>query len=438
MDDFIYDPYQFEDIIPDYGTPRLPSRSATPASQSRGQSQDINPGFRLPLLQLSDWDETREYNDHPPTCIHYSLQWEIRVNTGSRTRKLTFKPEQEPDLTLAPSAYWTRSLKSKVEERVIRKTGPNEGFDPEETNIVVSVSDRAIKDFAISATELNIEWEKIEQQLKSWSRFFYCGKKLQVHITFIYKPRSIPKRAAGKKGATGRQYTQIAIEDEEHEATGQVSHWNKVYAIMRCAGSKEPCTGRQCFDDADLNRHISVDGETMQELVTYSEDGNKFDEQKDVPPHIRDLIYKKDRNEKLRKEDKKRKRATSPSANYPVQIILPNTSNPNPNESGVGLNTRDNNRPVPHAVEWNIPEPRDDAIKRYCIWHCGRVNCEEWKESFRSASTITLRQGLDLKDIYQDKLVDIYIKEGVLLGIARSWVNDVRRWVDELNKGIEV
>lgn len=42
-----------------------------------------------------------------------------------------------------------------------------------------------------------------------------------------------------------------------------------------------------------------------------------------------------------------------------------------------------------------------------------------------------MEQGLDLKHVYVNQDVDFYVKEGVLRGIARSFVEDVKKWVDE-------
>ncbi|KAL7940199.1 hypothetical protein V8C42DRAFT_276129 [Trichoderma barbatum] len=78
-----------------------------------------------------------------------------------------------------------------------------------------------------------------------------------------------------------------------------------------------------------------------------------------------------------------------------------------------------------------IPGPRDDAIKRYCQWHCAQVNNKVWKTAFVKAGSLTLEQGLDLKHVYADQDVDFYVKEGVLRGIARSFVEDVKKWVDD-------
>jgi hypothetical protein len=94
----------------DYRTPHLPtfdSRSTSPAQTN--QPQRRRPG--LPLLQLADWDPNLLYDESPPMCIHYSIEWKLLLKKG-RLTKLTNDTEQ--NLVLAPSAFWDRTLKSKL------------------------------------------------------------------------------------------------------------------------------------------------------------------------------------------------------------------------------------------------------------------------------------------------------------------------------------
>ncbi|ODA78190.1 hypothetical protein RJ55_06795 [Drechmeria coniospora] len=443
MDHAEYDPALYDEISLDFRTPRFETRSASPANQS--QQHGFQP-LVLPLLQSSDWHEDLAYDESPPTCVHYSIEWKLLLNKGGRLTKLMYNPELEQDLVLAPGAFWDKSLKQVVEDRLKQKTPATKHYEAEETNVVVSVSDRAERKLSKHYPEFNIEWGTVEKQLRNWSPLFRGGRKLQIEITFICKatsqPAAMKTRSSTRRGATGRQHAELEAEQDEDEAAGRTNHWTKVYAIMRCDGP--PCAGTHCWRDPERkNVHFGLDGEVMQELVTYSEEGNKFEDQKDVPQFIRDLIYKKDHLRVQRKEDsKKRKRTDSLSGNYPIQItnVLPGPSNQASTEPYSGL--RPENSDMALAMrqdEWSIPEPRDDAIKRYCLWHCARVRSDAWKTSLQKAATITFQQGLDLKHLYEDQSVDIFVRDdkvGILPGIAKSWVQDVKRWVDELKQSI--
>ena len=52
----------------------------------------------LPLLQLADWSKDKTYDEHPPTCIHYSIEWKLIVNSTLVAKDI------ELNLVLAPNA----------------------------------------------------------------------------------------------------------------------------------------------------------------------------------------------------------------------------------------------------------------------------------------------------------------------------------------------
>ncbi|CAF3651330.1 unnamed protein product [Fusarium graminearum] len=68
-------------------------RDATPLGQIR------NGRSTLPLLQLAEWDETLAYDEQPLTCVHYLIEWKLKLNNRCISK------DTEPDVILAPGAY---------------------------------------------------------------------------------------------------------------------------------------------------------------------------------------------------------------------------------------------------------------------------------------------------------------------------------------------
>ncbi|KAI5465205.1 hypothetical protein BGZ63DRAFT_379600 [Mariannaea sp. PMI_226] len=73
---------------------------------------------------------------------------------------------------------------------------------------------------------------------------------------------------------------------------------------------------------------------------------------------------------------------------------------------------------------------RDKVLNMYCEWQCAGVDDPELKEDFRVAYRITLYEGFDLQQVYKDQNINLYVRQGVKPGIARSFVEDIKIWAD--------
>jgi hypothetical protein len=79
-------------------------------------AQDIGlPPAKLELLDWSEWDRNKVYDERPPTCLHYSIVWKITLNN-----KLICK-DTEQDLVLAPQYHWSFILLIKLRMLVQKK-----------------------------------------------------------------------------------------------------------------------------------------------------------------------------------------------------------------------------------------------------------------------------------------------------------------------------
>lgn len=107
---------------------------------------------QLSFVQLPDWHEDLAYDEHPPTCIHYSIEWKLTINNRMAAK------DTEQDLVLVPHAFWNTFLQPRLEKLLDKKLPPNKLYKAKETNVVVSVTDRSERDLVKQFDELDIEW----------------------------------------------------------------------------------------------------------------------------------------------------------------------------------------------------------------------------------------------------------------------------------------
>jgi hypothetical protein len=169
---------------------------------------------------LADWSKDNAYDEHPPTCIHYSIEWKLIVD-----RKLIVK-ETESNLVLAPNAFWMTVLRPKLDKLLARKLPQNKCFRADETTVVVSVTDRTERDVNKHFDEVDIDWKILEKQLETWSHLFRFGKRLRIDISFKYKETG-DLVVASTRQSTKRGYSQYMLAkrtmqlDAEEDAASQ-------------------------------------------------------------------------------------------------------------------------------------------------------------------------------------------------------------------------
>ncbi|KAJ4180726.1 hypothetical protein NW759_017232 [Fusarium solani] len=315
----------------DFNTPHLPDIGSPTASPAHLTPSRSYPRPGLPLLQLADWDSDVAYDESPPTCIHYSIEWKLQLRKG-RLTKLT--NDTERDLVLAPGAFWDRTLESKVEELLRKKTPRGKCYLPEETNVIVSVTDRSERDLTKRFDEFNIDWRLVEGQLSDWSHLFRMGKKLRIDMSFICKEKTQQRSTTvlqGNRGsATARQLAERDQLLDTQEAESRPRVWND-----------------------------------------YAEEGNELETHKDVPVYILDMIYEKDTEDSERRLKRK---APGSESDRPIKIV-------NVLPSPYGQPTAEGCTPpvssFPHAspsafhlTNLVIPTPIDKSIDIYTEWNC--------------------------------------------------------------------
>jgi len=423
--------YNEDDL--DYRTPgreASDSRSTSPAQQNQPRGR---PG--LPLLQSADWNPNLPYDESPPTCIHYSIEWKLLLKKG-RLSKLTNDTEQ--NLVLAPGAFWDQTLKSKLLQLLEKKTPRNKCYEPDETNVVVSVTDRSQRDLTKRFDELDIDWAVVENQLVAWSHLLRDGRQLRIDISFIYKETTQQvavrtQQTTRRGGVTATQLAERAELLDEQEAAGLTTVWKEVYSLIRYTGS--PCQRTYCWRDPENRKHYKLNTSVLTKLIDYAEEGNTLRTHGDVPSWIRELIYAKEQQDS---ERRKRKRQASLSDTLPP-IHITNVMPAPCNQDSVGWSTgstpetREETHSW-HAPKLDIPAPIDKSLHRYCEWLCARVADPVWKNGYQDACRIALEEGLDLERLYnaQDVEARSLAERGVKRGIAIQFVSKIKAWLDEV------
>ncbi|KAF4772737.1 hypothetical protein HER10_EVM0009053 [Colletotrichum scovillei] len=395
--------------------------SSAPAVSSRAASQQP-PGGRLPLLRLIDWDRFRSYDEQPPTCIHYSLEWKLTANNR------TVSKDSEPNLVLAPGDFWDMTLQSKLSNLVTKKLAANKLFKPDDTTVIVSVRDRSEEDLVKRFDDLEIEWEVVETQLRTWSHLFRAGKKLKISVSFNYVetgPR--PCRTTGtKRSATQRMLAERDAELEgERNRTGQAPSWERVYSLMRCPGP--PCNlGPHCWVDDNGGKHHKLMTRHLTSLVAYVEDGGMLESHSDIPSSIRELLYAEDQ-QRLDRQGRSQSQAKYPPIN--ITNVMPGSdASAGVSLSGHGPGPAPTSASPQTPTRLKISGPRDSALRSYYQWQCAQVLDNSFKAGYRKAYEVMVEHCLDLEQVDEDQDTQFFIDNGVKKGAAARFIRDIREW----------
>lgn len=403
-----------EGLVPDGS--RDNTIGTDPSTQQRmpGQSE------KLDFCPLSEWDKENTYDEDPPSYIHYLIEWKVTVNNRVVSK------DTEQDVVLAPAVYWRIALQPKLEKLLCRKLAKNRPVRSEDTNVVISVTERSQRDLAKRFEDTNVDWSVVERQVVSWSDFFRAGKKLRVYISFNYvetsQPLATSSRKTGKRGASSTTQQMLAERDTqleaERESSGQPSIWRDVYELMRCP--QRSCnSGPHCWRDPLGKKHYKLTTHHLRSLIQHVEQGLVLQTHNDVPEEVRQQLYA----EEQKAIEKRQKLPSTSAANFPpinITNVMPAASYQTPPLEGSPAGT-----PVPDlasisapAYRLDLPGPRDDAVEDYCAWQQSKVNRPTLKVEYQKACDVIIEDGMDLELIHQDPNPDFLIKRGIKRGIA--------------------
>ncbi|CAN9251087.1 unnamed protein product [Alternaria alternata] len=375
---------------------------------------------KLELLSLDEWNENETYDEEPPTCLHYSIEWKVTLNN-----KLLSK-DTEPDLVLAPRFYWSLFLREKLEKLLQKKLPPSKRVACEDTNVVVSVTERSKRDLTKRFDELDVDWFLVERQLSQWSESFRAGKKLRVDVSFNYvetgQPAPTTSARGGKRGYLSATQQMLAERDSQVDAEEGTSSlpsvWQDVYNLMRCPGP--PCSlGPHCWRDPHGKKHYKLRTHQLKALIRHVAQGGQLRSHDDVPEDIRQQLYAEEQQQ-LERHQRTRHSALAGHAPIHITNVLPEPSHPTSGSTEVQAKPR-----------LDVPGFLDAAVEEYSDWQQSRVRREDQKVDIRNMCDMALEHGLDLQQLHDDQDPDFFISRGIKIGVARRFIRDIEYWVQQ-------
>lgn len=413
-----------------------PGTCITPMSQGFDEYQRNHPNnhpFRLGFVPLGSWDERRLYDEQPPIYLHYLIEWKVNLTNRVIVRVT------EPDLVLAPSVYWERTLRKKAENVKCRRAFQNRRVRVDDSCIVASLNDRTQHDLHQQFEGTDIDWTATEKQILVWGDRFLKGKQIKLDICINYSADDVDL-ARSRKGdkRSGASVTNKMLADRDNridakQICGERSPWRDVYKKMRCPGS--PCENRDgyCWQDPSGKKHYFLKTHYLKRLVDLVKKGNlDLETHGDVPDEIQQQL-RAEEQQRLERQKKSSKNTGTESVCPPINIHFVPQSAP----SSV-MTTPSGSSPLLSPSRPDDPKkliipdlPLDRAVKEYSSWQQSRVECSILKDNITKACDVALSNGLDLRQIYKDRDSGFFTTHGVIVGVARRFVDDIWEWSDD-------
>ena len=416
-------------------TPLRHSAAASTSSTTTPRASSLQPSNlrERTFVEEADWKPERIYDLTSSLYICYTIEWKVTKRETLNRRKVS--SDTELNVVLAPGPYWERCLKARLMDLVEHKFAGNADIRPDDTDVVLSVTERSEPDVKKRFNGLDIDWTVIQTQLETWSQYLPKGKKLRLNLSFNYLqvgPRiTNPDGKRGDKrgpvSTTQRMLAERSLRlDAEHAASGQPSIWVRVYGLFRCPGS--PCAlGPHCWVDPVGKKHYRLLTHHLKELVRLVEQGGKLESHDDLPFSLRQQLCAE---EQQRRDRKSGKVTESPGGHSPVTInILP--SHP---QQAMSLNGRPPRAGSLQILDLSLVDdleiegPRDVAVRKFSTWLQGQYQDPLYQEEVRKAEQVVLEEGFSLGQIYQGRASDLFAGKKLKRGVADAFTNDIPVW----------
>ncbi|KAK2035904.1 hypothetical protein LZ31DRAFT_286242 [Colletotrichum somersetense] len=375
-------------------------------SRSAAWQDDIS------VHELSEFGD-EEHNDPQPTHVPYAVEWKLTANNRMITK------DSDQNIIASPEVFWKTRLRPKLRDVLNRKLPSTKTFEAVDTDVVVSVTDRAQRDLVKRFDELDVNWSMLETQLQAWSHLTQVGKCLRIDLSFNYMQtrQTRQTRLSGdtraqrnnKRGRSSVSDQMLSDRDlqlsAEQSSTGLPLVWPDVYNLMRCTGP--PCrAGPYCWRDSATSRHYRLKTHHLKTLVEHVEQGGLLQGHDDVPDSLRHQLYTEEQHQRERQRRRTMPSIASEPTDPSVDLVSQSAQTyvVSPSASTTAATVLSS---IPNRLE--IPGLRDDAIREYSEWQCSQVRGEDLKMDFRMACELALKDGLDLELIHKDPDTGVFI-----------------------------
>ncbi|KAJ5246692.1 hypothetical protein N7468_001675 [Penicillium chermesinum] len=345
------------------------------------------------------------------------MEWKVKVNNRFRWE------DTVKSVTLIPSAYWSSVLKGNLEKVLQERVPHSRRVRSDGTSVVIAVDDRKHKNVKVWFQSYDIDWTAVEKQFLAWGKLYTRGKELRVTIIFNYiEDNLLSGNVAGRGDKRGKSSVtnkmlnerEAQLDAEEH-VSGQQSIWRAVYGLIRCPSPS-------CHLGPHL-LHYQLRTHHSKRLIAYVEGGGVLECQDDVPETIREELYMEEQQRLEHLQSKSNKSLafrSCPSINISFMGAQP--SLPAVNSTAASVLSSEQNQ---QGILPTIDRPRDVAVREYNAWQETNVIDETLKAQFQLACDVTLANGLDLEQIHENRDPNFFVKNGVVVGIARRFVGDI-------------
>ena len=183
---------------------------------------------------------------------------------------------------LSPASYRSIIFQPKLASLLSKKMSGNKRMTSDNSNVVVSVTERSERDVIRRFDEVNIDCSMVEKQPFDSDELFRVGKKLRVDVTFNYVKVTAPAASATRGGSTTQRMLAEYAErlDAEADTTGRPSIWLEVYKLMRCPDGSS--YRLYCWCNPDNKKHYTLRPYHLKTLVRYVEEGGHIESHANV------------------------------------------------------------------------------------------------------------------------------------------------------------